>query len=340
MRHPKIPGLASPIAGTVSRSTHSYTSVELCAGAGGQAIGLEAAGFEHLACVELEPAACETLRMNRPHWNVIEGDIRDWSPSSEMAGVDLLAGGVPCPPFSIAGHQLGQADERDLFPEVIRLTAELEPRIVMIENVRGLLGRKFDQYRAEIIEQLASLGYEFCGWKLLNSADFGVPQARLRSILVVAQHDVALHFQWPEIAEEHVTVGEALLPLMKAAGWSGADDWARRAQGLAPALVGGSKKHGGADLGPTRARARWAELGVDGKGVATEHPMERGGGMPRLTVQMAAAIQGFPAEWQFQGRKTAAYRQVGNAFPPPVAHALGQAIKAALLAADEAGGKA
>lgn len=311
-----------------------YTSVEVCAGAGGQALGLEVAGFGHLACVEFDPAACDTLRANRPEWNVIEADLREWEPAEDLCGVDLLAGGVPCPPFSIAGQQLGRTDERDLFPELIRLAEELSPRALMIENVRGLLGSRFDDYRGELVRELKELGYEFCGWELFDSSDFGVPQARLRSILVVMEPDAAVHFRWPEHEPVQATVGDALLPFMKANGWEGADEWAETAQGVAPALVGGSKKHGGADLGPTRARAKWASLGVDGRGVVDTPPEAAYQGMPRLTVQMAAAIQGFSPDWTFQGRKTAAYRQVGNAFPPPVAAAVGGTIADALRQAD------
>lgn len=317
--------------------TKVYTSVEVCAGAGGQAVGLEDAGFEHLACVEWEPAACETLRANRPNWNVIQTDLRHWNPDPDLIGVDLLAGGVPCPPFSIAGHQLGREDERDLFPEVIRLADELRPRAIMIENVRGLLSRRFNNYRSEIVQQLEDLGYRFAGWELFNAADFGVPQARLRSVLVVLLPEVAKHFEWPLPDSQRVTVGDTLLPLMKASGWQGAEEWARGAQDVAPALVGGSKKHGGADLGPTRARERWARLGVNAKSLADNHPVESGESMPRLTVAMAAAIQGFPSNWTFQGRKTAAYRQVGNAFPPPVAAAIGRQIYLALRSSDESG---
>src|SRR5690349_7745630 len=122
------------------------TVFEICAGAGGQGLGLEAAGFECVAAVEVDPHACETLRTNRPQWNVIEADVRavDGTP---YRGVDLLAGGVPCPPFSIAGKQLGSNDERDLFPEAIRLGAELQPRAVMLENVPGFASEKFRQYR-------------------------------------------------------------------------------------------------------------------------------------------------------------------------------------------------
>ncbi len=313
----------------------SYTSVEVCAGAGGQALGLEKAGFDHAACVEMDVAACQTLRANRPKWNVIEMDLREWEPTPDLVGIDLLAGGVPCPPFSMAGKQLGKDDERDLFPEIIRLAEELSPRAIMIENVRGLLSKKFDGYRDEIVRELKELGYEFCGWELLNSADYGVPQARLRSILVAMRPEAAVHYIWPEPNAKRKTVGQALKPLMKAGGWDGADEWAKKANGVAPALVGGSKKHGGADLGPTRAKAAWRALGVDGLGVADAPPSAVPDFVfPRLTVEMAQVIQGFPRSWKFQGRKTAAYRQVGNAFPPPVAEAVGKAIRAALLQAD------
>lgn len=324
-----------PVYESEDLALRSFTSVEVCAGAGGQALGLERAGFEHLACVEYDPAACRTLRRNRRNrWNVIEMDLRAWEPDESLRGVDLLAGGVPCPPFTIAGAQLGREDERDLFPEVIRLAEELRPRAVMIENVRGLLGRKFDDYREEIVRELQELGYEFCGWELLNSADFGVPQARLRSILVVMEPPAATHFQWPEPQAKRRTVGQVLKGLMAANGWEGAAEWSKKANGVAPALVGGSKKHGGADLGPTRARAAWRDLGVDGLGLANEPPRSDAQGLPRLTVEMAAVIQGFPRSWKFEGLKTAAYRQVGNAFPPPVAEAVGHAIRAALTEAD------
>jgi DNA (cytosine-5)-methyltransferase 1 len=124
---------------------------------------------------------------------------------------------------------------------------------------------------------------------------------------------------------------------MAADGWKGADDWRKRANKIAPTLVGGSKKHGGPDLGPTRAKSEWAKLGVDGMGIADAPPAPDFEGMPRLTVEMAARIQGFPASWKFEGRKTAAYRQVGNAFPPPVAKALGLSIARALVAAHAQG---
>jgi DNA (cytosine-5)-methyltransferase 1 len=223
-------------------------------------------------------------------------------------------------------------DARDLFPEALRLVAECRPRAVMLENVRGLLDGRFDSYRQTIEHRLRQLGYE-PDWRLLNASEFGVPQLRPRAILVALQRGAMPLFEWPEPASDGPpTVGEALLEQMASNGWAGAKKWAEGASRIAPTLVGGSKKHGGPDLGPTRARREWATLGVNGATVADEPPGSVFQGMPRLTVGMAATLQGFPPEWKIVGRKTNAYRQVGNAFPPPVARAVGEAIAAALVA--------
>lgn len=310
----------------------SLKSIEICAGAGGQALGLELAGFDHVSLVEIEAPACQTLRANRGHWNVVQGDLRHYS-ADKWKGIELLAGGVPCPPFSKAGKQLGEGDYRDLFPEAIRLVEECKPKAVMLENVRGLLDTVFDEYRAKIISDLKKLGY-LAEWRLLNASDFGVPQLRPRVVFVALKKDMAQHFTWPSaFPTKPPTVGEALFDLMVADGWRGAKKWRDIACDIAPTLVGGSKKHGGPDLGPTRAKKAWASLGVDGMGIADENPAKDFVGMPRLTVRMAARIQGFPDSWLFSGRKTAAYRQIGNAFPPPVACAVGLQINAALCAA-------
>lgn len=307
------------------------TSVEICAGGGGQALGLEAAGFHHLALVEIDHYACETLRMNRPEWNVVEGDLTGFS-ATGFVGVTLLAGGVPCPPFSKAGKQLGHLDERDLFPQALRLVDECRPLAVMLENVRGLMEPRFDDYRTDIGLRLSRMGYR-SDWKLFNASDFGVPQLRPRAVCVAMQEDYWPHFQWPAgDSKTAPTVGEALFPLMASGGWEGATEWRKRANRVAPTLVGGSHKHGGPDLGPTRAKRAWADLGVDALKLGDEVPGPNYKGMPRLTVEMAALVQGFPDGWKFAGRKTASYRQVGNAFPPPVAKAVGVAIASAVAA--------
>jgi DNA (cytosine-5)-methyltransferase 1 len=310
----------------------ALTSIEICAGAGGQALGLEQAGFDHVSLIELDAAACQTLRINRNHWHVTEGDLHHYS-AEKWEGVELLAGGVPCPPFSKAGKQLGSEDERDLFPEAIRLVSECKPQAVMLENVRGLLDSVFDEYRAKIISDLKKLGY-IADWRLLNASDFGVPQLRPRVVFVALKKGAAEYFNWPSALDTPPpTVGVALFDLMAANGWRGTRQWRERACDIAPTLVGGSKKHGGPDLGPTRAKKAWASIGVDGMGIADAAPEKDFIGMPRLTVRMTARIQGFPDHWQFSGKKTAAYRQVGNAFPPPVAHAVGMQIQTALNAA-------
>lgn len=305
-------------------------SIEICAGAGGQALGLEEAGFEHIALVEIEPLACQTLQNNRPKWNVIQGDLRGFNAKRYYGQVDLLAGGVPCPPFSIAGKQLGQLDDRDLFPEAIRLVKECNPKAVLLENVRGLLDPKFEKYRNEIINEFKLLGYK-TDWRLLNASDFGVSQLRPRAILVALKKEYFDHFVWPEKQKEvPQTIGDLLYKEMRSLGWEKADEWKNKANKIAPTLVGGSKKHGGADLGPTRAKKAWAEIGVDGSSLADQPPCDTFEGNPKLTLSMAALIQGFPKEWKISGKKTPAYRQIGNAFPPPVAKAVGKSIIKAL----------
>jgi DNA (cytosine-5)-methyltransferase 1 len=312
----------------------NFTSIEICAGAGGQAIGLEQAGFEHLALVEIESIACETLRLNKPCWNIINLDVHQFS-AKDYKGVDLFAGGVPCPPFSIAGKQLGQLDERDLFPQALRLISECNPKAVLLENVRGLLDIKFKDYRRMILNELYSMDYK-CDWRLVNSSDYGVSQLRPRAILVALKNEYFDYFEWPATnGEPPITIGELLYEEMASLGWTNAADWKKQANKIAPTLVGGSKKHGGADLGPTRAKQSWALLGVDGRGLADTPPINGSIAMPRLTLKMAALVQGFPKNWRFAGKKTPAYRQVGNAFPPPVAKAIGFAIKKALIKYDK-----
>ncbi|BDH03608.1 DNA cytosine methyltransferase [Streptomyces seoulensis] len=383
--------------------TSPLTSVEICAGAGGQAVGLHHAGFDHLALVEWDAHAVETLKANVdgwPGWNreraqgITPMDVRKFLGSQVHKSLpvgnerlDLLAGGVPCPPFSLAGKRLGPDDERDLFPDALNIIDKLRPRAVMIENVRGILEppEVFIDYRRDILNTLRSLGYivpevkEYwsaekqdlvmrSAWRRIDAKHFGVPQLRPRAILVAIHEDAlesgGAEFEWPlRLEGEEVTVFDKLEESMRERcgefwdrNWEGKRaksgqrtgevvyrDWRQAAleakgvgRGVAPTLVGGSRKHGGADLGPTRAKRAWAALGVDAMGVANdphecdpERDLFRPAG-PMLTVQQAAVIQGFPDGWKFQGRKTARYRQVGNAFPPPVAEAVGRAIAAAL----------
>lgn len=343
--------------------------VEICAGAGGQTLGLERAGFRHRLAVELDSNAADTLRHNlhtvlgyteEEAGNTVQvGDVADpnvWNPA-EHPEVDLLAGGVPCPPFSIAGKQLGANDERDLFAWAVELCGKIRPKALLLENVRGLSANRFAAYRQHVLDSLREHGY-IAEWKLLHANEFGVSQLRPRFVLVALQPQFAEYFSWPEPhLEEPPTVGELLQDLMASGGWEPeqVEDWVRKANGIAPTIVGGSKKHGGADLGPTRAKRAWADLGVDAMGVA-DNPPEKGwrpqasAPGPKLTTAMVARIQGWDDieaqggsnsvarkefGWEFKGRKTSVYRQIGNAFPPPVAKALGESIKNALLKAGE-----
>jgi DNA (cytosine-5)-methyltransferase 1 len=328
------------------------TAVEICAGAGGQSLGLHLAGFRHRLAVELDDSAATTLSSNltrvaketrQPLPLVAVGDVADeavWRPE-DYRGVSLLAGGVPCPPFSVAGKQLGASDERDLFAWAVETAGRMEPQAVLLENVRGLSMPRFAGYRQAVIDRFAELGYT-ANWQLLEARDHGVPQLRPRFVLVALRHEYAPFFQWPEPKPTTDTVGTALYDLMCARGWRGAEKWAERANDIAPTIVGGSKKHGGADLGPTRAKRAWAAMGVDGLGIADEAPgPEKAVGFtPKLTTEMVARLQGWSGaeyEWHFHGRKTSRYRQVGNAFPPPVARALGDSIATALRKEGEPG---
>lgn len=307
-----------------------YKSIEICAGAGGQALGLENAGFSHVALVEYEKDYCECLKRNRPNWDVRCMDVHYFDGYPYQGQIDLLSGGVPCPPFSVAGKQLGKDDERDLFPQMLRLVREIKPRTVMIENVRGLLDPKFTTYRNHVLQTLSDYGYN-THIQLLNASDYGVPQLRPRVVIVGIHKNLTDLFDFPDKKPEKTrTVGETLYDLMSSNGWQYAKEWKVKADKIAPTIVGGSKRHGGPDLGPTRAKKAWADMGVDGKGVANEAPDTDFQGMPRLTPRMLARLQGFPDEWDFGKRKTAACRMIGNAFPPPVAMNVGLQIKKVL----------
>lgn len=310
--------------------TQPLTSIEICAGAGGMALGLEQAGFRHLSTFDNDPNTHQTLLNNRPNWNPQLQDIRLLD-GSNYVGIDLFAGGVPCPPFSIAGQQKGHNDERDLFPDALRLIQHIRPNAVLLENVRGFAGQKFADYRSQLVTDFHKLGM-VTQWKVLNASDYGVPQLRPRFLLIAIRQEYAPFFAWPEPIPEPPTVAETIGELMGEKGWLGLDSWMKKADAIAPTIVGGSKKHGGADLGPTRAKQKWLELGVDGKGIANAPPCDSDSMdlLPRLTLQMVARLQNFPDTWEFVGGKTAQYRQIGNALPPAVACHVGQAIAHAL----------
>lgn len=312
------------------KSGPGLTTLELCAGGGGAALGLEQAGFEPRALLELDPHACATLRRNRPYWNVIQADMRRFD-AKYWRGADLLSGGLPCPPFSIAGKQLGADDDRDMFPSMLRIADEVKPRAVLIENVRGILTDRFTPFREKVDTALGKQGFDTY-WMGFNATEFGVPQSRFRAFLIALRRGETKPLQWPIPGVKTApTVGDTISDLMGARGWKQLSAWAARANAPAPTIVGGSHKHGGPDLGPTRARRQWAELGVDGIGIANAPPAEDFDGAPRLTIPMVARLQSFPDDWTFSGSKTHAYRQVGNALPVRLAFAMAKAVRECLV---------
>lgn len=303
------------------------TCLDLCSGLGGQALGLERAGFQIVGAVEQEADPAATLRANRPGWLVLNRDVRQLG--TQFKGVDLIAAGAPCTPFSAAGSGLGGRDTRDVLPEVVRIALASRPQAIMIENVGGLLLRRHAAHLDSLVKQLASGGYVISLLQL-NAADLGLPQTRKRVFLIGTLNAQLAHLRSLPAPDgpPNAAVGKLLLPLMAARGWPGAAAWSVRAAGPAPTIVGGSTRHGGADLGPSGTRARWKALAVDGRSVADQAPSPEFpiGGMPRLTIPMVAALQGLPADWSISGTKTSRYRQVGNALPPIMAYTVGALI--------------
>ena len=311
-------------------SVKSLTCLELFAGAGGRALGLERAGFIHRAVIERDPHACWTLQMNWP-WQIVRADIREIV-GNEFSGIDLVSGRLSSPERAEAGQPAG-------FPQVARLIQEIGPRAVMLDGSKRLLAKRFAGYLDQVCADLHEFGYDV-QWKLVRASDYRVPQLRPRVVLVAIRRPWSQDLRWPEpMPVGPPTVGDVLHDLMGEAGWPGADDWCERAQRIAPTIIGRGERCGGSDLGPARAREAWKAVGVDGTGIANEppgpdFPADR---LPRLTIRMVARIQGFPDLWMFPGPKTLAYREVSSAFPPPVAEAYGSAIRDALLSPESDG---
>ncbi|MHA6641067.1 DNA cytosine methyltransferase [Mesorhizobium sp. A623] len=311
------------------------TVLEICAGAGGQALGLDAAGFHHTGLVEINEDAAATLRVNRPEWSVIQGDLRTLDLRAHK-GIDLLAGGVPCQPYSTAGERRGADDERDLFPEALRLIRQLKPKAVMLENVKGVLHMPNSVNRLRILSELTNLGYD-AEWRILEGPEFGLPQNRHRAILVAFRPGIMHRFRWPEaLGTKAPTVGEALRDLMAARGWPHVDAWVERANEYAPTLIGGSQNKLGIDLAQEKSRQSWLKIGVNpnGRAKAAPGPDAPAGHTPMLTLGMMARIQDFPDDWQFQGKDLQVFHQIANAFPPRMAQAVAASIMRALTGSE------
>ncbi|BDD72422.1 DNA (cytosine-5)-methyltransferase 1 [Streptomyces sp. 2114.2] len=319
------------------------TFVDVCSGAGGLALGLEQAGFEPRLLLDDDDDAVTTLRANRPQWNVIRTDLLDFDPAEhpESYDVDLLSAGLPRVKSSATVGRPESGSEERLLEATVLLAHAVRPRAVIIENVPDLAhSDRYQRFRDFARAELAHLGYEF-SWFVVNAVDFGVPQNRKQGLLVAVERRWAGSFQPPaRTASEPWTVGAALTQSMAARGWPDAARWAAQADQPAPTLVGGSKNRGGADLGPTGAKRKWATMGVNAHTVGNEvpgpdfvwDPQLGRDHMVKITVEQAALLQGFPGSWEVTGLKTARYRQIGHATPPPVGRALGRAVAEALHA--------
>jgi len=318
-----------------------FTSLELCAGAGAQALGLERAGFDPVALIDTDEQACRTISQNRPHWDVRVQDLLSFDPLADedpslrkVLDVDLVSGGMPRFKAMAASNRPGDdSPEREITRAAISLVMAVQPKALLLENLEGLaLGEAFAPDRTWMEAELEHLGYR-THWAVLDAVDFGVPQNRRSGFLVALRKEYAHAFAWPEpVQAPPRTVGQALGASMASRGWPGAEQWAAHADHPGPALVGGSRRRGGPDLGPSGAKKAWAKLGVEGKSLGDEVPDADFpvNGIPRLTVAQAALIQGIPEDWKIHGRKTSSYRQIGEALPPPLAEAVGRSIAAAL----------
>ncbi|MGW4516455.1 DUF6339 family protein [Streptomyces sp. NPDC004393] len=318
------------------------TAVDVCAGVGGQALGLEQAGFTILAAVDIDADSCATLHHNRPDWHVLHDDIQriDSTRHPRLHGVDLLCCGLPRSPYTMAGLQQAMSDPRDALEAALQMALAVRPRVLLLENIPTFhTDVRFEEPRRRIHQTAQALGYELA-WGSLQATDFEIPQNRVHGFAVAMAPENMRRFSWPTpTGRPAPSLGETLLKSMAARGWPQAAEWAARADSPAPLIVGGATGRGGADLGPSRAKSQWARHGVYGGSIGDVVPgpgfrldldVEPRYGLPRLTVEQVALLQGLPEDWVIQGKKTSAYRQVSQAVPPRLARELGRRIIAAL----------
>lgn len=323
-----------------------YTGIELFAGAGGLALGIEKAGIEGLCFVEFDHQACETLRKNRPHWNVIENDIANVDFNEYKGKIDLVSGGAPCQAFSYAGKRLGFGDTRGtLFAQFARCIKEVQPKIFLFENVKGMLTHDNGRTFRTIKHEFELVGYKI-DYKVLNAAYYGVGQKRQRLIVVGIRNDLKdkIKFEYPE-ADKKMTVLRNVLIDVPNSPYLPYSDNKRRVMELVPAggcwidlpdevakeYMGKSYYSGGGRRGMAR-RISWDEpsltLTTSPSQKQTErcHPDET----RPFTVREYARIQSFPDEWSFCGTLSEQYKQIGNAVPVEMARRIGLEIVKAL----------
>ncbi len=337
-----------------------FTSLELFAGGGGLALGMHKAGFKHLLLNEFDKDACATLRFNMPHWNVVQGDIHDVDFTPYRGKVDLLTGGFPCQAFSYAGKRLGFEETRGtLFFELARAVKEVQPKVFMAENVKGLLehdgGRTIDTIKSVIDE----LGYTLIEPHVLRAILYNVPQKRERLIIVAVRNDLAKYadFSWPSVCGELRTLRDAFFAgslydcdvpqsegqnyppskeqVMRLVPEGG--DWRNLPADVAEQYMKGSYHLGGGKTGMARRLAMdEASLTLTcapaQKQTERCHPTET----RPLTVREYARIQTFPDDWDFKGSLSAKYKQIGNAVPVNLAWAVGRSLMRLLNNIEEA----
>ena len=313
------------------------TAIELFAGAGGLALGLEEAGIKTLEYVEFDKSCCATLKKNRPDWNIICDDIHNVDFTEYRDKIDIVTGGFPCQAFSFAGKKLGFEDTRGtLFHEFARCVKEVQPKIFMAENVRGLLYHDNGRTISVIIEVLESLGYHIQK-QVLNACYYGVGQKRERIVLIGIRNDINTEFEFPVADEKWTTLKDALKDCPESIGQSYSEKkrkvldlvppggcWIDLPDEVAREYMGKSYFSGGGRRGMAR-RISWDEpcltLTCSPSQKQTErcHPDET----RPFTVREYARIQSFPDNWEFCGGIGDQYKQIGNAVPVEMARRLG-----------------
>ena len=327
---------------------NKYTVLELFAGAGGLAIGLEQAGIECIALNEIDKWACQTLRKNRPNWKVLEGDIKTFNFSEFKNKADVVTGGFPCQAFSYAGKKLGLADARGtLFYEFARAVKEVNPLVCIGENVRGLLSHENGKTLEGMISILDEIGYNVVPFQVLKAINYNVPQKRERLILVGIRKDIFSKYNYPIPNNRVFNLSDALkkgdlfdcdVPLSNGASYPKSKKqildlvpqkgyWRDLPIEIQKEFMGGSFYLGGGKTGMAR-RIGWDEpcltLTCSPAQKQTErcHPEET----RPFTVREYARIQTFPDNWEFQGSLAQQYKQIGNAVPVNLAKELGYSI--------------
>ncbi len=308
-------------------------SIEICAGAGGQALGLHAAGFHARAIFEWEEDAAATLRQHFQYEvnRVFSKDIRKVDFSLYKGEIDLVAGGVPCQSFSSVGLRKGEKDERDLFRRAVEIVDEIQPRAFFFENVKGFGQSTNMAYRAELHAAFEAIGYESRIFPIFGT-DYGLAQDRPRIAFVgFRDPDAMARFRMPPAFPQwEVSLADAIGDLVSANGWKGYESWKEIANKKAPTVVGGSRKSAKFSFSSGYTFKTWELLGVDGTDTAETAPGRDHTGLFKLTLDMGARLQGFPDGWRFQGKPRQIKSQIGNAFPPIMAKAVGLAVHAAL----------